>query len=142
VFVDEGVAAAPTLSIPAGSPIHGLLTDFTPTLIGTTAAGAGTYTTQVGKYLRAGKKVYVFIDLEWTAHTGTGNMEVSGLPFNAARGGIPFVLNPHNLTATQQTGAQTQGANDRIQLLHVDGSTTIPMDTAGRVRISGEYYVA
>lgn len=56
---------------------------FTPTVVGTTTAGAGTYSIQVGRYTKTGNRVDFTIHLAWSAHTGTGNMEVSGLPFTS-----------------------------------------------------------
>jgi hypothetical protein len=57
---------------------------FTPRIDGTTAAGAGTYTAQVGAYTKIGNVVTVRGVITWTAHTGTGNMIVEGLPFTSA----------------------------------------------------------
>jgi hypothetical protein len=56
---------------------------FTPVIVGTTAAGVGTYTSQVGRYTKVGRLVSAQIYLNWTAHTGTGNMLISGLPFSS-----------------------------------------------------------
>ena len=54
---------------------------FTPTIIGTTAAGAGTYSVQVGRYTKMGDTVFILAILVWSAHTGTGNMRVGNFPF-------------------------------------------------------------
>jgi hypothetical protein len=54
---------------------------FTPTIIGTTTAGVGTYSLQTGEYTKIGNRVCVNISLRWSAHTGTGNMRMDGLPF-------------------------------------------------------------
>jgi len=54
---------------------------FTPRMDGTTLAGTGTYTVQIGRYTKIGQRVMVDIVLSWSAHTGTGNMEVANLPF-------------------------------------------------------------
>ena len=67
-------------------------TAFTPTIYGTTDAGAGTYTTQLGYYSRIGNIVFVEIALIWTAHTGTGNMRLGGLPVTSADNGISTPL--------------------------------------------------
>lgn len=56
---------------------------FVPVIVGTTGAGIGTYTSQVGRYTKIGRTVSAQIYLNWTAHTGTGNMLISGLPFSA-----------------------------------------------------------
>ena len=57
---------------------------FTPTIVGATLAGTGTYTTQVGRYTKVGNMVHVALEVTWTAHTGTGNMRVAGLPFTSS----------------------------------------------------------
>ncbi len=56
---------------------------WTPTLIGSTTAGTGTYTIREGKYVIIGKMIYVSIRLGWSAHTGAGGMRISGLPNTA-----------------------------------------------------------
>ena len=56
---------------------------FTPTIEGTTTAGVGTYSTQIGKYTKIGDMVYIIISLAWSAHTGTGTLAIKGLPFSA-----------------------------------------------------------
>jgi hypothetical protein len=57
---------------------------FTPTVTGGSTAGSGTYSSQVGKYVKIGGKVFVEVALAWSAHTGTGNMFLTGLPFTSA----------------------------------------------------------
>lgn len=56
---------------------------FTPIVYGSTTAGVGTYTTQVGKFTRIGDVVNFQISVVWSAHTGTGNTIVGTLPYNA-----------------------------------------------------------
>ncbi len=58
---------------------------FSPTIIGATTAGTGTYSLQLGRYTRVGRAVYIQIQLAWSAHTGTGNMKVAGLPFTCVK---------------------------------------------------------
>ena len=57
---------------------------FTPTVIGLTTAGTGTYTLQTGTYTKIGNRVCFQTRMTWTAHTGTGDMAVAGLPFTSA----------------------------------------------------------
>ena len=54
---------------------------WTPTITGSSTAGTGTYQQQVGRYTKIGNLVTVVGHLEWSAHTGTGNMRISNLPF-------------------------------------------------------------
>jgi len=60
--------------------INGTIKTYTPTIFGSTSAGAGTYTYQYGIYLRQGLLVDVWVDITWTNHTGAGTMYLS-LPF-------------------------------------------------------------
>jgi hypothetical protein len=57
---------------------------FTPTIIGLTSAGTGTYSNQTGSYVKVGQIVSIYIRLDWSAHTGTGFMGFGGLPFTTA----------------------------------------------------------
>jgi hypothetical protein len=56
---------------------------FTPVVSGTTSAGAATYTRQQGEYTKVGNKVIFSMGLGWSAHTGTGNIVISGLPYTS-----------------------------------------------------------
>jgi parallel beta-helix repeat protein len=56
---------------------------WTPVVQGTVSAGAGTYTAQQGKYTKIGDIVFYDFNISWSAHTGTGNTEIIGLPILA-----------------------------------------------------------
>jgi len=64
-------------------------TTFTPTLTGSGTAGANTGTL-TGKYIKMDKLVFFVMSLTSTSHTGTGNIVLAGLPFNASNNGILF----------------------------------------------------
>lgn len=55
---------------------------WTPTYIGGTAAGATTYTAQVGEWVRVGSVVHIWGQVSWSAATGTGDGRIT-LPFTA-----------------------------------------------------------
>lgn len=57
---------------------------WTPSVEGTTVTGVGTYSGRSGKYTKVGNLVTVFGRYNLTAHTGLGNLRISGLPFTAA----------------------------------------------------------
>ena len=88
--------------------IYGETRKFSPVARGSTVAGTGTYETQVGLYTRFGNMVWFSIAIAFTDanHTGTGNLEITGLPVKA-----------YNLTNLQQIipvhsalgGSQFQG---------------------------------
>ena len=75
-YVDTAVAVV-SGEITSGS--------WTPTLLGSTGAGAPTYTIQVGSYEQVGRTVTARFVIAVTALGGpTGSMEIGGLPFPAA----------------------------------------------------------
>lgn len=122
---------------------------FTPVIQGTSTAGAGTYSTQTGVYFCMGNIVHFQLQLTWTAHTGTGNIEVGGLPFTSANNGI----NPacavffNNLTLAavgNKVEAALQANSTTIAIREIGSGATalIPMDTAADLRITGWYIKA
>lgn len=56
---------------------------FLPEIAGTTTAGTGTYSSRAGFYTKMGNIVNFNITFNLTAHTGTGNMIITGLPFTS-----------------------------------------------------------
>jgi len=118
---------------------------FTPILYGTTSAGTGTYTTQIGLYTRVGNLVTFQIELTWTAHTGTGNMGIDQLPFNAgatANYAVSSVA-ASNLTYNGQLSGAVQQNTNKILLYAVASGSALafqPMDVAGSVIITGSYF--
>jgi hypothetical protein len=51
---------------------------------GAGVSGAGTYTLQTGRYVKVGKVVTIWGAVTITAHTGSGQMIIGGLPFTTA----------------------------------------------------------
>lgn len=123
---------------------------FTPVIIGTTTAGAGTYGNQVGRYTKIANRVFFNLRLTWSAHTGTGNMNVSGLPFtilNASDlGSVAIYADGIALTASNYMMARLENGTTQIILRQTPTGTiglgAVPLDTAGTLVISGQYEVA
>lgn len=89
--------------------VNGDTKQFTPTVSGTTAEGTGNYVHQTGWYLRQGIMVDLWFDVQWSSHTGTGNLFLN-LPykvFNASTTDKPFVgvLQPDTVTFATGTAA-------------------------------------
>jgi hypothetical protein len=120
---------------------------WTPTIYGTTTAGTGTYYVQDARYTKIGRAVSFVFDLAWSAHTGTGEMNVAGLP---------FTVNVHAAIAPGYVDSITLTALNVLQSLCIDGTTNIglrqtpagggsitgvALDTSGRLMISGTYFV-
>lgn len=123
---------------------------WTPVVYGTTAAGAGTYTAQAGVYTKIGNLVTTQLYLVWTAHTGTGNMRISGLPFSvsatldasAAIGNVQNVA----LTAGSYMLAYGVAGQAYISLLQTPTGggaiAAVPIDTAATLEMTITYRVA
>jgi hypothetical protein len=149
VSLQQGSLRFPVDQIPSSNP--NTLDDYeegtwTPTLVGTTTAGAGTYTTQLGKYTKIGNVVNFIIQLVWTAHTGTGNLRISNLPFTSANDGIstPCTIVSSALTYSGQLAALIPPNTTRLNL-HSNATNTalgsVAMDTTGTIYVQGSYTV-
>lgn len=141
----DGVSGNPTLSLAFTE------TTFTPTLRGTSTAGAGTYSTNTGNYKRIGNMVFYQLYINWSAHTGTGNMQITGFPINPAAfsGGQ---ANDITYTNNMAIGAGTKGAiifpsaggsstADIFAISPTGAGTAVAMDTAGELGITGFYFI-
>lgn len=115
---------------------------FTPTIVGLSTAGVGTYTNQVGRAIKIGRLVYVNLDVEWTAHTGTGQMSIGNLPFvNASANQVPIIFHSGITGTAGRTMVGTTSASS-IPLWSVDFNsafTSVAMDTAGRLIVTLMY---
>lgn len=127
-------------------------TAYTPVIAGTSAAGAGVYTRQYGRFRRMGDTVYFEAQVDVDAgHTGTGQIQVS-LPLtarNAAGGALKTVALLIDGVATtggqcgaMNSAAVVNGVTGAIRCFHtaagVLAQTTIPAG-AFKVYVSGTY---
>ncbi len=121
---------------------------FTPTVAGTTSAGTGTYQAQVGRYTKTGNRVFFTVYLRWNAHTGTGNLDVRGLPFNTinSSGANHSVFGYHQdiaLSANSVLNCYVRINDTSIAVgqIATGGGTTaaVPMDSAGELMFTGVY---
>jgi len=84
--VEYHTASASGVNAPIGSLTYlssiprQITTTFTPVVAGSTTAGTGTYTVQSGTVVQTGNTIHVQMEITWTAHTGTGNTVVTGIP--------------------------------------------------------------
>jgi hypothetical protein len=125
---------------------------FTPTIVGVTTAGTGTYITQTGRYTKIGNCVRVEININWTAHTGTGAMRISGLPFtslNVASSTPPMSFYFNNIAMTASNYPQPYISSNSTQVIIAQApvgggaATTVPVDTSGgAILIAGVYETA
>jgi hypothetical protein len=67
-------------ALAAGGSVSYATGTFTPIVIGATTAGSGTYTKQSGKTTTIGNIVTFRAEIVLSAHTGTGELRINGLP--------------------------------------------------------------
>lgn len=92
----DGVSGNPTLSLPSVPQVDGISFDsgvnsldeyeegtFTPTVFGSSVAGSGTYAFRNGRYTRVGNRVTASVNMQISAHTGSGTARID-LPFTSA----------------------------------------------------------
>lgn len=122
---------------------------FTPSLEGTGTAGSGTYSSQLGVYTKIGNVVHFKISLTWSAHTGTGDMKIVGLPYTTDNDSQITIAALRAGDIAYTGGASLAGQiqpNDTIiyPVTSVNGASaaTIPMDTSGNFNVSGIYFTA
>lgn len=125
---------------------EGTLTAGTVLVQGTTSAGTQTASVNTGYYTRIGSLVFVVMQITWSAHTGTGNIRVSGLPFTAKNTNRPAVLNISASSLTYTAGATLVGhveQNAKTLLVNEVANGValagVALDTAATLYISGCY---
>lgn len=139
-----------SLSFNAGTSIlnrYDNVTLFTPSIAGSSSAGTATYTSQYGAYSRIGNMVVVQINLEWTGHTGTGDMLVTGFPFifAAAASFYPMATMVQNIVLPAGAlSVVTDGINATTTAevaCSIDNApiAQVQMDAAGSVFLMGAY---
>jgi len=120
---------------------------FTPVVQGFTTAGTGTYTNQIGRFTRIGNRVFVNIDVRWTAHTGTGEPVVTGLPYTPANSferllGSYFqgTLDRPAIVYMSTASAKTGGVQTYITAFDAFANVAI-VSTDSTLNLSGSYSV-
>jgi hypothetical protein len=123
---------------------------WTPTIVGNTTAGTGTYTFQGGRYTKIGNRVFVEAYISWSAHTGTGDMKIGGLPFSITSlafytSGCIGDVNAISITAGNTLAIVGINTSSEIlfKQLPVGGgsSANVPIDTQANISFSFCYMV-
>ena len=121
---------------------------FLPTVYGDSTAGVGTYLRQAGSYTKIGRLVAFNLIIETSAHTGTGNIMIGGLPFSIDAGDIypAFASLAYSLTLTAGNVSMliqgVPGTATGVLTQTPTGSTnpvSVPMDQTVLLAISGTY---
>jgi len=156
------LAFSPALGIDFGASSNAagatseLLNDYeegtwTPTIAGVTTTGTATYNVQTGRYTKVGNLVTVQMYIGWSGHTGSGDMRVSGLPFQQSSETNVFsavsVGYFHNvsLSANNVFNGYVVNGSQVIALEQYPtgggGSSPIPLDPAGTFILTASYRV-
>ena len=125
---------------------------FTPVVQGSTSAGTATYAAQAGSYTRIGRLVHFQIYVVWSAGSGTGNLQVGGLPFVSGAGGLaygggftPVLLDVALAANNYCSGAYIPSGDTAMRFYQtpIGGGTAsaVAYDAAGEVMIVGQYFV-
>jgi hypothetical protein len=128
---------------------YGNLAAGTVTIEGTTSAGTGTYSVATGTYTRIGRLVFVQLTITWTAHTGTGDIRITGLPFTVLNAsnrlvGLNVIASNLAYTAGNYLVAGTESNTKSMLLYQVSAAAAfsgVPIDAAATLYISGTYQV-
>lgn len=110
---------------------------WTPTLQGTTAAGAQTYNSQDGFYRKIGDLVFAFFQINLNAlgtgvNAPSGNAQIAGLPF-AARDNSPadFMTFPVSFADLSQLDIDVPGGRYSVLGRVFNGSSAIRLRSSG-----------
>jgi len=122
---------------------------FLPNVQGSTTTGVGVYSTTDARYTKVGRLVTAEIYIVWSAHTGTGDLRIGGLPFTAnasfySAATIGLASNIA-LSASNTISAFNQINSTFINIIQspVGGGafSYVPMDVAGTMVLSITYSV-
>jgi parallel beta-helix repeat protein len=123
---------------------------FTPVVQGQTTAGTCTYALQAGTYVRVGALCTFSIQVQWSGHTGTGNINISGLPFvpdGAIQGQpISWTISSIPIGAGYIPQFWVNGFGSSIILSSLlnqaSGTDTgFPLPASGSMRLQGSYII-
>lgn len=123
---------------------------FTPTIKGSTVAGAYTYSTQSGTYVRIGNLVQFQARVVWTTGTGTGQLTLSGLPWapstTLGQPSIDVFFSGTTLTTYGQSIIASISSGNLVFSIQTQGNTTLTnvvVDSiaTGTLAVKGFYFV-
>jgi len=119
-------------------------TVFTPSIQGATTVGEATYSSQNGRYVKVGKKIYFEISIAWTGHTGTGQMRIP-LPKTVLQNGVDFhpvyVFGIIPVAAGAKLEGLINKAGSRLQFYTLNAGVMSAFDVtaSGTLYLSGYY---
>ncbi len=134
-YQEELVGRISEVSSEISDAIYGEKSKWLPVAQGASTAGTGTYEVQVGHYVRWGSMVWFTLNLQWddANHTGTGNLEITGLPVSAHENSKYKTItgitqaNPGVVTTAQNHG-------------FINGDTVLIESVVGMTEVNGNTY--
>lgn len=113
---------------------------FTPTVYGSTTAGTCTYTVQKGFWHRVGKMVTISMRVTYSAHDGTGNMRIGGLPFTAVTdsgAAWPATVLTQDISYTGEIGGHIASGDNFVSMrtYGTGSAANLAMDASGVIDI-------
>jgi hypothetical protein len=119
---------------------------WTPVIKGASTPGTGTYSIQSGFWSLIGDRCFIDGYLIWSAHDGTGNMVVDGLPRAANAAGLSALSMFFSLvTLANPPYAYVNAGTTQIILttsaLAAGANAAVAIDAAGTMRFSGNYRI-
>ena len=122
---------------------------WTPVIIGTSTAGTGTYSVQNGRYTKIGNRVYFGVYCVWSAHTGTGDMTMGGLPFTSSGSNFTGVsIRYSNLTCSTGYICTPIVADNRSDIVFQQSAVGAAasalgqaLDVSADVIMAGHYFI-
>jgi len=152
VFGQSGIlnttCSGNTVTMNVNNFVNATANNWTPVVQGTTVPGVGTYIKQHGVYMRIGRLILFTFDLQWSAHTGTGNMQVAGFPVVFALGNshYPYYLHTENISLPANTiqvefdGENATTFGDILAVRSNASAISVSMDTSGTLACYGFYF--
>jgi hypothetical protein len=119
---------------------------WTPTIAGTSTAGTATYATRIGTYVKVGKIVQIQLYVNFSSGTGTGNLQITGLPFTSSSfASLSIYVSNLALTASNIAVAYAGNGTTAIGIEQnpVGGgaATNVPYDANAAIIVAGCYTI-
>lgn len=121
---------------------------FTPVVVGSTSPGTATYSQQSGQIHRINDWAWYSIVLQWSGHTGTGQLRVNGLPFAPFNADHPVVIRASGIvfTAGHVLQCYLSPTGDQFRVEGVNPATgavtAVNLPASGALQLSGQYRIA
>ncbi len=122
---------------------------FVPSVSGTAVAGSATYAIQEARYTRIGNVVFFAISVQWSGHTGSGDIRISGLPYSVAgtnlRYAAPVAYSSYVVGAGLELVASVNQNYVYFYACDPTGVAAydlVDIDAAGRIDVAGMYFTS